>query len=218
MAQGPARPLNSGQPSGLEAPPACSHPTGHTVAPAVPAPGPRVADGLPEHRRCGDRCQRASRHSHNWKTNIFFLRHTFRPAHTQDGTCETTSLSAWREENSLPNKSRGTFPKHTRVWQGAKGNALPRCMQGRRTTPAARTGGTEGAPQALTGDGGRWFSLSCQSWVPRGPCRHRETPHSSTPAAPRLCYRYWLPEKGVLFGKMSKSPTSSLTWFCRWAD
>lgn len=85
--------------------PPCSHPTGHTVAPAVPAPGPRVADGLPEHRRCGDRCQRASRHSHNWKTNILFLRHTFRPAHTQDGTCETTSLSAWREENSLPNKS-----------------------------------------------------------------------------------------------------------------
>lgn len=66
----------------------------------VSAPGPWVADGLPEHRRCGGRCQRASRHSHNWKTNILFLWCTFRPAHTQDGTCETTSLSAWREENS----------------------------------------------------------------------------------------------------------------------
>lgn len=186
MAQSPARPLNSGQPRGLEAP-LCSHPTGHIVAPAVSAPGPRVADGLPEHRRCGDRCQRASRHSHNWKTNILFLRCTFRPAHTQDGTCETTSLSAWHEENSLPNKSRGTFPKHTRVWQGAKGNALLRCMQGRGTTPAARTGGTEGASQAFTGDGGRWFSLSCQSWVPRGPCQGTGRPLTAPPQWPRVC-------------------------------
>lgn len=197
MAQSPARPLNGGQPSGLKAP-LCLRPTGHIVAPVVFAPGPRVADGLPGHTRCGGRCQRVSQHSHNWKTNILFLRCTFQPAHTRDGTCETTSLSAWREENSLPNKSRGTFPKHTRGWQGAKGNALPRCMQ----CPGRWV-------QGPGGGGGHWFLLNCRSGCPEGHVRAQGNgttehwgPHSSAPAAPGLCYRCWLPEKrGSFWGK-----------------
>jgi hypothetical protein len=44
-------------------------------------------------------------------------------ASTHSGqACETILLTVWCEENSLPNKSQGTFPKHTGPWQGAKAN------------------------------------------------------------------------------------------------
>ena len=59
------------------------------------------------------------------KQNILFLRCVFRPAHTQDRTCETTSLSAWRGEDSSPDKSQEIFPKHTGRWRGAEVSVRP---------------------------------------------------------------------------------------------
>lgn len=176
--------------------PSFSCPTGHTAADAVSAPGPQVADGLPGHRRCGSQCQRASQHAHNWKTNILFLRCTFRPAHTQDGTCETTLLSAWREENSLPNKSQGTFPKHTGIWQGPRANALPGHTLCQGGFYGSRTGDMEGGCEGPRGDS--YLELG----APKATAGYREAGLRSTgvpPGPPRS--RYWLPERGDSFWK-----------------
>lgn len=70
-----------------------------------------------------------------------FLRCVFRPAHTQDRTCVTTSLSAWGEENSLHDKSRGQFPKHTGLRRGAKAKVLPRHMGSLGAAPEGGGGG-----------------------------------------------------------------------------
>lgn len=181
-------PLNGSQTRGWEAA-LCPHLMAHTAVHTVPAPGPRVAHGPFEHRRCGGPCRRASRHAGHQKTNILFLRCAFRPAHPQDGTCETTSLSAWRAENSLLNKSRGTVPKHTKVWREAKADALPRCtgdapMRGR----LLRRPGLPGAcPEGVRAQADR----PAERWGP----------HGSSPTAPRFCYRCWLPEKGGPFCK-----------------
>lgn len=118
VAQSPASPLNGAPLPG----------PGHTVTDTVSAPGPQGADGPSGHRRYGSQCERAFQHSGNQKTNILFLRHASQPAHTQDRTCETTLLSGWSKENSLPNKSPGAFPKHTGLWQEAKANMLPGCL------------------------------------------------------------------------------------------
>lgn len=157
--------------------PLCPYLRAHTAVHAVPAPGPRVAGGPLEHRRCGGQRLRASRHAGHRKTNILFLRCAFRPAHPQDGTCETTSLSAWRAENSLLNKSRGTVPKHTKVWQEAKANALPRCTGDaptRRRLPR-RPGLREVGPRPARA-WRRCFSFSClELGAPRATSGHRQT-------------------------------------------
>lgn len=55
-----------------------------------------------------------------------FLQRTFR------GLCAATSLSAWRERNSLPNESRETFPKCTGPGR------VPRPTCGSRSRAGAR--------------------------------------------------------------------------------
>lgn len=145
VAQSPASPLNGAL---LPAP-------DHTVTDTVSAPGPQGADGPPGHRRCGSQCERAFQRSGNQKTNILFLWHASQPAHTQDRTCETTSLPGWSKENSLPNKSPGAFPKHTRALAGAKANVAGM----HRVSGAAPTGA------GLEGMEGHGFCPDAWSWV-----------------------------------------------------
>lgn len=169
--------------------PLCSRPIGRTVA-HIPAPGPRVADGLPARRRCGGRRQRAPWRPHGWKTHLVSA--VCVPASTHSaGSRETTSISAWRGENSLPDE--GPFQST----QGLAGG------QGQRAAETyAASGVTEGGSEAGTG-----FCSAAWSWLPWAPrqgtgrqdCRARGPP-SPAPAA-CLCSRHWLPEKGGPFWK-----------------
>lgn len=179
--------------------PSFSCPTGYTAADAVSAPGPQVADGLPGHRRCGSQCQRASQHAHNWKTNILFLRCTFRPAHTQDGTCETTLLSAWREENSLPNKVKGPFQS---IQGSGRGPGLTHCQDIRcvRGASTAAGLGTWKVGVRAPGETATW------SWEPQRPQQGTGRQDCGALARPQV---HPVPDtgfqrEGILSGKMNK--------------
>lgn len=133
----------------------CPPPPGHTVTDTVSAPGPQGANDLPQHRRCGSQCERAFQHSGNQKTNILFLRHAPQPAHTQDRTCETTSLSGWCKENSSLTKVQGPFQSTQGLWQGAKANVLRGCTRcrGAASTAAGSRGTEGGALEGMVGPG-----------------------------------------------------------------
>lgn len=59
----------------------------------------------------------------------------------RSGACAAPSLSAWRERDSLPNKSRETFPKHT----GPGGAPRPTCSS------CSRAGAPKAGPSPSQG-------------------------------------------------------------------
>lgn len=109
VAQSPARPWNS-----------------HTVALAVPAPGPRGAGAWPSTGAARPTPKRPPGTLTTGKQTLHFCgerpgQHTLRP-----GLVKPPRSSAWREEKSLPNRSRRTFSQHTGAWRGATAGAPPR--------------------------------------------------------------------------------------------
>lgn len=223
MAQSPARPLTGGHPSGPKAP-LCSHPTGHIVADDVSAPGPRVADGLPEHRRCGSRRQRASGTLTIGKQTFCFCgvhsgQHTLRtghvkPPHSQLGVKRILCLT----------KVEGPFQST----QGSGGRPRLICCQDSCSTWGgfcSRVRGMEDGSKALRGHGGHWFLFSClELGAPRATsgtgrwAAEHWGPLGSTPAAPCLRSRYWLPKKGDPFRKNEQIANQFNNLICRWAD
>lgn len=86
-------------------------------------------------------------------------------------------------------------------------------------------GGMEGGSKALRGRRALVLVQLPELGAPRATSGPRETgPQSpgaltAPPQQPHVCVTdTGFQGKGILFEKMSKSPTSSLTSFCRWAD